>query len=214
MDANDKSKDAVQSDAGQGSEDAGQKGSGQQKVYSETDFEDKFSSQRSVYDTKINDRDTEITGLKEKLTQLEKDAEDRDKALYADDPGKLDDVTRQRESRKKEEALTAREKAVEKSEQDHRSKLEENAKSNMENKATSIATKETVDPNRLLKLSEHIIDPIKRIEYMETLALELPKVTPSDSKSPLKTVDGSPAGGGELSEEAKLREMYPTMYPK
>ncbi len=211
MDADEKVKDAIPV-KGQDSEAKAQKDSTPpKKFYSEDEVEAKFSQQRSVLDKKVvglekqvksyEGKDVQITELRGRLDKIVKERDESDLVTHRDDPDAIKSIHARQELRTKEAELSKGEQELSDSKKAHQDALDELVTSKKERNALEIALKHSVPFEKLLKFTDG------STEQMEELAQSLPK----KEEITLNPDSNTGPGGGELSEEDKLKVRYPTM---
>jgi DNA repair exonuclease SbcCD ATPase subunit len=114
----------------------------------------------------------------------------------------LADILKQKADLKKEREVLDRDKA------DHEAEINEAKEAQHEILVWQVASDKGIDPVRLKNLSVKF--KIEGKEQLEELADEIASGKP-ETPNPLKVDSGVTTGGGEKSEEQKLKERYPTM---
>jgi len=111
---------------------------------------------------------------------------------------------REREAEKKETELTARELEL-KADEDSR------AEENLVNAIADVATEFELDATKFAKSCTDL--KLTSREQVESLARTITGKEPDLKKKPLK-LDSSRGGGASPSEQKKLENRYPSMFPK
>ena len=154
---------------------------------------------------------TENQQLRDSLAQREKDEYDKLLEDAGGDP-KLQAMLRKEQGIKaKEIELRQKEAELASREEEHKELLETASEVRRREIANKLAAEHGVSADVLLEFGD------KTPEAMETTAKRLakamgPKKPEADGKPPMRPYSGAGSGaGGELSEEERLKQRYPTM---
>ena len=139
----------------------------------------------------------------ERTNRMLKEQGEAELETARDEPDKLT-LIRERQARRQAESELATAKQELDGEKAKTAEAQEaEAKSTKERNAREIATRLVVDAKTLREFTDG------STEAMEKLAKVLPKK--DETKEPLKPDSGKTSGGGEKTDDQKLKERYPTM---
>ena len=132
-------------------------------------------------------------------TRVNKMLKDYEESIR-DEPDKLTTYRAQEEKRRVDTELAQKDSELQEANEFKRQVEEEKAKSTMEQNAREIATRLSVEPERLIRLASRTDGTA---EAIEDVAKDLPKLEPQEPLNP----DSNRSFGGTQSEE-KIRKNY------
>jgi len=154
----------------------------------------------------LETREAAVRVTEEKATQAQKAKDDAELEAARGDSDEMSRIQTRQQLREAKAKLAKAEQELSEEREKGKQRDAEAAQTTLEVNAWKAAKRLDVDAETLLKLVK-FTDGSK--EAIEAIGQTLPKK--GEAKPPLKTDSGKTIGGGEKSNEQKLKERYPTM---
>jgi len=191
---------------------AGQKGTSQPETPTLTETQARARETKAVSDAlakagrtakQLEQKEAGFTARQTELDARQKALDDAELEAIKGDPDLEAQYRRKQDFAKREKALAADRQKLEQEKLEHQGRLDAADATEKEIQIWEIAQKHGVDANALKELN---LDTPEQIESVAKAMAAGKPVTPI-----VKPDSGKTTGGGELSEEQRLKERYPTM---